>query len=154
MKKIVTVLVLALITALTIPAGAAEVLPPQLEYIDAQLDVFLPKLEKYQAMYLEKNKGYFQALGSHSLIPTGADGADKLKDHPTDQDTTLVPLWEETGLPTEIAWSFTLSVYDGPKGKGYILTVCTLIDADTWCRSDDFGPEGRTETWAVLGKDE
>lgn len=146
------VLAVTLIAALAVTtAGAQEPLPPQLEYIDAQLNIFLPKVAEFQASYFKEYGSYYQALGSHSTIPTGADGSDKLEDHPTDQDTTLAPLWELAGLPTEIAWSFTINAYVSPRGAGYTVTVCTVVatdeKSDTWCRVDDYGPEGQTTPW-------
>lgn len=150
--KLLTVLALTLILALAVPAvGAEEPLPPQLEYIDAQLNIFLPKVAVFQQTYFKEYSNYYQSLGSHSTIPNGADGSDKLADHPTDQDTSLVPLWEETGLPTEIAWSFTINTYVSPKGAGYMVTICTSVATDekssNWCRVEGVGPEGGTTPW-------
>ena len=150
MKKIYLVLALTLMLALAIPAGATELLPPQLEYIDVQLMVFLPKVQSFQADYLAANGTYYQALGSHSVIPTGADGADRLEEHPTDQDATLAPLWEDTGLPTEIAWAFTITVYESPFGRGYLVTVCTDVEGVTWCLENDYGPGGGGYPWMPL----
>lgn len=148
-KLLALVLTCAVLLAAVVPVTAEEPLPIQLEYIDAQLDIFQPLLADYQANYLQANGVYYQALGSHSVIPSGADGADLLDDHPTDQDTTLAPLWETTGLPTEIGWSFSIGTYAAPAGSGYVLTVCTAVEAVTWCRSVDNGPEGNTAPWHI-----
>jgi hypothetical protein len=150
--KLLVTLFLACAVLLTAaaPARADEPLPTQLEYVDAQLDIFRPLLADYQASYLSENGEYYQALGSHSVIPSGADGADLLDNHPTDQDTTLAPLWDSTGLPTEIAWSFQINVCAGSEGQGYILVVSTVVEDATWQRSDHAGYCGESEPWHIV----
>ncbi len=150
MKKYLFVLLaLAALLAVAVPARADVPLPTQLEYVDAQVDVFLPLLADYQADYLTANGAYYQALGSHSVIPSGADGADQLENHPTDQDATLAPLWNAAGLPTEIAWSFAINVCAAPAGQGYILIVTTAVNDETWQRSIQAGYCGESEPWHV-----
>jgi hypothetical protein len=116
--------------------------PPQLDYINAELDVFIPRLDAFQAAYYSSNDQYFQALTSHSTVPSGVEPAD-ITTHPTDQDAVLATLWDYTGLPVALNWSLRIDVYDGPDGAGYVLTVSTNVAGDTWITSVNHGPD----TW-------
>lgn len=150
--------IIIVIVAVVVPAVAAanvhdeSAAPlPQLDYIDAQIDVFMPRLQQFQADYIAANGSYYQALESHSLAPVGSEAADNLDGHPTDQEASLAPLWDDTGLPYEINWSFSVGTYDGPGGSGYVLTVTAIIDGTAWVRSINMGAEShRNADWHMV----
>jgi hypothetical protein len=143
--------------ALVVPVTVAAVdltdqqqadLPPQLDYVDAQLNVLLPRLVAYQDMYIAQYGGYYQELGSHSLAPTGADDADRLEEHPTDQLTTLERFWSYAGLPESTNFALEITTYEGPDGNGYVLNVSTTVLGVLWHRSINYGPETyREQAW-------
>jgi hypothetical protein len=146
MKKVFYVLAVMLLTlTASVTAAAEEPLPVQLEYIDAQLTVFLPKLAEFQADYYATNGIYYQALESHSVVPAGAEVASDLESHPTYQDANLASLWDATGLPASINFSFRVNQYQGPSGDGYQVVITTIVDGQTWEKTIDTGPND--EPW-------
>ena len=158
-KAIPTLLVLALLLAATVIPAAADkpVIPGQLNYIDAQIDVFVPRLMQYQLDYRQIRGKYFQSLISHDTPPEEVTAPDQTKT-PTDQtDTDLNDLWTKTTLNAKINWAFKIDVYDGPSGQGYVLTVVANIKGDTWTRSINYGPaeeNWRTVDWYQVIPDE
>jgi hypothetical protein len=135
------VIVLASAFAAPMPAQADGELPGELEYIDADLSIFIPQLEDYQDAYYITNDKYFQSLVSHNTPPSGATAPDNLSSHPDDQDETLADLWEYADLPSTIAWSFRVDTYSGPEGDGYVLIVEATVDDAVWHKEINFGPE-------------
>lgn len=148
-KPFYVALLLALALTLAVsPTSAQTARPSQLDYIDAQLDVFLPCLADFQASYLATNGVYFQALVSHATPPAGIAPADNLYSAPTDQAVALATLWEFAQLPEEIGWSYRVDTYYGPDGPGYVLTAETSIGGQRWIRSDNYGPDDwRSAGW-------
>ena len=122
--------------------------PEQLKYYDAQIDVLLPYLDQFQQEYFVLYERYYQALISHSQVPETLTTPDKLTYHPTDQAENLAYLWDRSYLPAEIAWAFSIDVYSGPGGDGYVLNIEALVDQVTWIRSINVGPEtNRSQGW-------
>jgi hypothetical protein len=139
---------LATIFAAIAPVKAKENTPKALEYIDAQVDVFEPMLEQYEADYFTANGGYFQALASHSSPPEEDMPPDGIYNHPTDQALALAELWTYAGLPNSVNWSFRVDVYNAPSGPGYVLVIGCKHGNDNWERSINHGPEDyRTTDW-------
>lgn len=152
MKKITLITIaLALMLILTVSvAYAQEPNPPQLDYIDAQLAVFLPRLETFQNDYYYNNGQYYQALQSHTAPPAGVVPAD-VTSHPTDQDAILATLWDFAGLPDETNWSLQIDTYNGPSGPGYVLTVKTDVNGSIWIKSINYGPDTyRSADWYMF----
>jgi hypothetical protein len=148
MKRIALSLLLASVLFLAVPVGAQTARPSQLDYIDAQLDVFTPRLADFQANYLAANGVYFQALVSHATPPAGVAPADNLYAAPTDQAVALATLWVFADLPAEIGWSYRVDTYYGPDGPGYVLTAEASIDGQRWIRSENYGPDAwRAAPW-------
>lgn len=147
---ILAILIPMLLSVTTSGVKAQDKLPPQLTYIDAQLDIFVPLLQDYQMDYFKRNGEYYQALGSHSIVPTGADVATDMSKHPTDQLTSLAPLWDATGLPAAIAWSFTINTAKTPDGPGYDLVVQTIIKDITWQCIYSFNPDEKSVLWEIV----
>lgn len=153
MKKLLTVtlfLMLA-VTSITPAASAASAAqplyyPPQLEYYDAQIAVLEPRLEAFQETYHVVNGRYYQALQSHTAAPDVPEVPDGIDESPTDQPETLAYFWETfAALPEELSWSFRIDTYTAPDGDGYVLTVETVIDGETWTKSINYGPT--SEDW-------
>ena len=143
MKNVLLLAVLALlcIPAPTVAAQSQLDVPTQLEYIDAQVDVFVPFLQSFQVNYYAQNGRYFQALTSHNTPPEGVAPPDDLNSAPTDETVALAALWAYAALPAATNFSFSVDTYDGPDGPGYVLNVETMINDEVWTRSINFGPE-------------
>lgn len=155
-KRYLSILIVALALVMPVPrAVAQDQTPPQLEYIDAQINVLLPRLIDFQKQYRDLTKNYYQALSSTSSIPAVPVSPDGIKGSPTDQQADLAYFWDsEAALPDVLAWSFRIDTYDGPTGPGYVLTVDTQVDGLTYERAINFGPEGWREYWWQMVKPE
>jgi hypothetical protein len=146
MKKTIVLSIVMLMLAVSImPASAAQTpnYPSELSYIDAQINVMLPMLSQFQSVYYSVNGRYYQALDSHSSPPIVPVVPDGITASPTDQEESLVYLWNFASLPDTLAWSFSVSTYSGPDGDGYVLRVETVVNGETWTRAVNYGPD----TW-------
>jgi hypothetical protein len=160
MKQIAVALLVLALTLSAAPAapvtaqGIAPAGPPPLKYIDAQINVMMASLRQYQTWYLNNRGKYFQALTSHSVVPNGLGYADMLAQHPTDQTETLADFWNYAQLPEKVGYSFSVDIYDGPLGRGYVLVVKADVGGTIYTRAENSGPENwRTTEWApVLGE--
>lgn len=132
------------------PAQAQAELPAQLKYIDVQLEIFVPLMQQYEQDYFKLNGQYYQALGTHDTVPTGADSASDLTKRPTDQLTSLAPLWDKTGLPSAIAWKFTINTAVTPEGPGYSLVVYTVVKNVTWSCLYSYIPGQKSIPWEIV----
>jgi len=152
-----TIVVVATVVIASLPSATvrADNLPGEIEYIDAQLDVFVPHLAEYQDAYQVTNGSYMQALTSHSTPPEGVADPDGIYTHPTDQEAALYELWDSAALPSSINWSMRVDVYTGPNGSGYVLVVETNIKTHTWHREINYGPEPyRNVAWYKINPNE
>ena len=153
MKKLLAVLpILLLMLAIGIvPVGAAQqqAFPAELAYYDAQINVLIPRLNNFQAQYYAVNGRYYQALVSHETAPDVPTVPDGITSSPTDQPETLAYFWETFAeLPDSLGWSFRIDTYYGPDGNGYVITISTLVDGETWERAVNYGPEAwRAAEW-------
>lgn len=156
MRKILyltSVLLLVFVAFNVSNVRAAQVeYPAELQYYDAQIDVLLPRLENFQAQYYAVNGRFYQALESHTAAPDVPTLPDGITTSPTDQPEDLAYFWEVFAeLPDVLAWSFRIDTYSGPDGDGYVLTVSTLVNGETWQRSVNYGPDTwRAVDWYVL----
>jgi hypothetical protein len=136
-------------------AAAQEYFPDELLYTDAQINIMLPRLEAFQDEYHKVNGRYYQALISNNTAPDVPVVPDGIKSSPTDQPETLAFFWDASSLPDTLAWSFSIDTYAGPDGEGYVLSVYTVVDSETWLRVINYGPDTyRTEEWhyALFGE--
>jgi hypothetical protein len=152
MKKILFVslsllmLVVSVLPAAQVSAAQVQYYPAQLEYIDAQVNLMLPRLDDFQAEYYAVNGRYYQALQSHTTAPDVPTVPDAIDQSPTDQPEDLALFWDGFAeLPDQLGWSFRIDTYASPDGDGYVLTVETVIDYQTWTRSVNHGPA--SEDW-------
>lgn len=143
MKKLFVLSLVALLAfAAVVPASASQVqYPAELEYIDAQIAIFLPRLDAFEYQYFTQTGEYWQALQSHDTPPAGVEIPDNLNSIPTDGTTSLAVMWDYAALPVALGWSWSVSTYSGPDGLGYVLTVSTAIDGVQWRKSINRGPE-------------
>lgn len=145
-----TLLALAvLVTPVNAQQPAQEKIPEELTYVDAQVDVLLPKLDSFEREYFDMNKRYYQALTSHEKVPEVPTVPDKLSASPTDQVETLAYFWiAKAFLPETLSWAMSIDTYSGPDGDGYVLNVETMLYKQIWQRSINYGPEEyRSTDW-------
>lgn len=155
MKKLLYLLPLLLLLAVSATsAQAAQVVayPAELAYYDAQVDLMLPRLDDFQYQYYTVNGRYYQALESHAAAPDVPTVPDGIDNSPTDQPESLALFWDVFAeLPEVLAWAFRIDTYSGPDGDGYVLTVTTVVNGETWQRSVNYGPDTwRTANWYKL----
>lgn len=143
MKKYI--LPLLLVVMLTLPAAPVSAqgqqYPAQLEYIDAQIELFLPRLDAFEYQYITQTGNYWQALTSHTSAPVGVEVPDNLAALPTDGVISLAVMWDYAALPDAIGWSWRVDTYNGPDGAGYVLNISTNVDGVVWNKSIPRGPE-------------
>lgn len=116
----------------------------------------LPTFETKQAAYLSTNGRYFQGLPTHASLPAHTDTATpmpvatQLASRPTDQSEdwlTFLPAWEGRPMPAMVR----SDVYNGPQGKGYVLTLAVTYNGVQYRRAVHVGPEpSRGHDWAVI----
>ncbi len=151
MKRTTVLIMCILVTFAMVPAANAQFSPPQLDYIDAQLDIFMPRLETFQADYLAGHGYYYQLLFSHDQAPDGYQPPDHIQPIPNDQAESLISIWEFADLPPSINWRWRIDVYDSDVGYGYVVTVETVVDGETWRREINYGPDDwRGNDWTVV----
>lgn len=113
--------------------------------IDTFVDASLPGMARWQSDYYATFGQYAQVLWMYAIAP--ADGKAELPTlldvSPTDQTWTRPrAMWEYIGLQAFPA-NWRVDVYDGPAGKGYVVTFETEFDKVRWQRSINIG----AETW-------
>lgn len=142
----------ALPAAVSVAHAQAVEYPVELQYYDAQIDLMLPRLEAFQAQYYAVNARFYQALESHTAAPDVPEVPDNIDASPTDQPEDLALFWESfAGLPDVLAWSFRIDAYSGPDGDGYVVTISTVVNGETWQRSVNYGPETwRAADWYLV----
>ena len=149
MKKLFVISALLLCLSFITPVSAQAYYPPQLEYYDAQIEVLEPRLNAFQSAYYAVNGRYYQALQSHATVPDVPEVPDGIDSSPTDQPETLAYFWDVFAeLPSALAWSFSIDVYNAPAGDGYVLKVMTVIDGEVWARAINYGPA--SEDWRAV----
>lgn len=97
-------------------------MPPGLQTkADAQLEALWPEIEAQEIEYFAAHGIHWQGLATHSAVPE--NGQDVLPDvgdlAPHDQP---VP-WPASLVASPVTITTTVDVYDGPDGKGYVLTA-------------------------------
>jgi len=121
-------------------------------------DRFLAKewarIQARQSAYFTTKGKYFQGLPTHASAPVHTDSAfptpapDRLTTKPTDQAEDWLSQfseWNGMAMPSLVR----MDVYDGPQGKGYVVTVEAFRGTQRWRRSINVGPETyRGRAWA------
>lgn len=130
------------------PSAQAQVVTPpsELATIDSLLATYLPKFSNYESNYLLTKGRYYQALWSHSTAPANLAlvAPDLLAFKPTDQLESWQSLWDTLAvIGGKSPCRMRIDVYDGPQGKGYVVTVEAILNGTSWSRSINIG----NETW-------
>lgn len=124
------------------------------DYVDAWLVARWPTVVARQQNYFANKGRYWQGLKTHTIEPSHETNvverlADRLDQSPTDQFENwrnVFPEWDGEGLPA----AFQVDVYDGPDGKGWVLTVWVRIRGTVYTRAQNVGPQSyRTYGWRV-----
>lgn len=142
------------------PAALAQTDKPDplLAQLEADFLAYWPKVEQFQSDYSLLHGGkYYQALDSYTTPP--ADGKletpDKLQSGPTDQPEKADLLWAMAELPSKLAYSVRIDVYDGPEGRGYVVTLSAEVSGRRWERQLNTGPERwRDQPWFEVPPDQ
>ena len=130
---------------LVIPAAAQIAVEPRsLTDIDREQNTWDREVMTFEADYYRTRGRYYQMLWSHTdttetTLLTARTAPDNLVTRPTDQ--TAVDLWTATRLPVDTPYRFKIDVYEGPRGHGYVITLQTEVNRQTWERSINYGPE-------------
>ena len=106
-----------------------------------------------QIAYAANHDGkYWQGLRTHTFeleytdsVDAGAP-ADNLADSPSDVAESWLDRYPELAS-VNIPAVFIMDVYDGPSGKGFVLTVGAKWNGNKYARSQNYGPE----TWRTVG---
>jgi hypothetical protein len=150
-----TFLAIALL-ALALPAHAATLVSARAK-VDTWLTNNFPLVISKQATYLAAHGRYWQGLltvsGTNAIpnFTAGADGdaiADNLASKPyyeAESISDIFPTFVGVALPC----AFLCDQYDGPLGRGYVVTVFLRFNSVIYVRSHNTGPESwRESAWA------
>ena len=155
-RNAVAVIALALL-ALPAPSGVfAQIQEPATvrDGIDVKLGNVIADIVAFQAAEAGKSGEFYQTLWTHSEPP--ADGAlvvpDRLYSFPSDQiGKSAQAQWDAVKLPAALEARYRVDVYDGPKGKGFVVILQSQLDGATWQKSLNYGPETyRDQEWIEM----
>ena len=122
--------------------------------VEAWRDTHGPKIVRRQARYLARHGRYWQGVAALASPPD--DGARVAADwtrKPTDQQESWADVFVSDAdgddrLPATVPARVRVDVYDGPRGKGWSLTVEIQKGGRTFARTWHVGPEdGREAPW-------
>lgn len=121
-----------------------------------KIDLQLAKSVSDWAAFQVTNALGYQVLWTHRNAPKdGLDAApDGLNDAPTNMKgsgKTGQAFWSAGKMPSSFSARVRADVYDGPRGRGYVLVVQAVEGASTWQRVINNGPEVyRDQSWNIL----
>lgn len=138
LKKLSLVLIVLLVCAMLVTPARAQTKDPEKIKGDIDLAVTLNvnKIKNFQSSYLLTHGKFYQALWTHTNAPADGNpiGVDKLLSKPSYQNETLQTLFDDAKLDKLMSNRFKIDWYDGPSGKGYTLTLETIINDLTYQR--------------------
>ena len=137
----------------------ASITPVISKTLQEELEKFqsdnLAVVEKIQSIYISNHRVFFQGIETPSTLPdekTKEIDADLTK-RPTDQ----AEKWEDVFkgvdlLPTKFPGTLRFDVYDGPRGKGWTMTIACAEDGKRQEKTWNFGPETERhdKDWRVV----
>lgn len=108
------------------------------------IDALKTKVVSRQNTYFANHGRYWQGVRTLSLgsVPDGTETAVDGSLKPSDQAET----WADflgVDLPGTLPVALWIDAYDGPQGKGYVVTAEVTYNSKVWSRSWNVGPE----TW-------
>ncbi len=125
-----------------------------LNKIDSQIAKVSSDWTVFQATNAVSTFEFYQVLWSHKSTPKdGVDStADALNDMPTDKPgKTGKAFWDAGKMPSSFSARVRVDVYDGPRGKGYIVILQIDESGTTWERHINYGPETERDLpWVVI----
>jgi len=149
---------LFLIGLLACSTSHAETLAALRLRVDTWLTNRFSLLNSRQNAYFVSHGKYFQGLITHSALPaqttaaTAVAAPDGLTFHHADRSETWQDFLPE--INETLAGAIVIDVYDGPQGKGWIVTVYVRYNGTTYRRIKSVGPDtSRDAPWEVLGLD-
>lgn len=123
--------IVSLLAIYATPANAQGRDPAQVQaQIDSAFASKLTKIKNAQATYAANHGGrYFQALWTHTNAPADANNTapNNLNSKPHYQGEDLNYFWVIANLPAQIPNRFKIDQYDGPNGRGYVVTLSAII---------------------------
>lgn len=146
---------LPLLVLLAAPAYSQTSISPKL---GSDLEKFysdqLPLLQKVQTVYYEAHGRYWQGILTPASLPdeTTKERTPDLKVKPTDQEESWEALFKGADiLPPKWPAQLQIDVYDGPRGKGWTVTLRASEGGKPQVRTWNFGPEKERDTgkWAA-----
>ena len=113
---------------------------------DTQIHQVQLQLERLQADRIARGAPLLQLASTHERPPAELNPPDPAR-------RVGIDSWysSRVELPDRMGVSVAVHVYDGPRGRGYVL-VCTMVrDRITWQREINIGPEAwREHDWTAL----
>lgn len=108
-----------------------------------------PTLVNRQTVYFAARGRYFQGLSTHgsSLPEDGVEVKPTTLNtiKPTDQTDYWKDFWN---LNTDLPVALKIDSYDGPLGKGFVVTFMVNLSKGKWIKIKQSGPEaGRERDW-------
>lgn len=85
--------------------------------LQTELDSIFTTIETKESEYFTANKRYLQALSSHQ----NTDGSIKTTSNKTNKPADQVEDWSYFALPDTTYLTYSIDVYDSPKGSGYVI---------------------------------
>ena len=134
-------------------AALAQRQPPELAEIDTKIAQALADIENEQDWFVVMRGRYAQLLPTHLATPSPK--LERTADNVL-ADGDRITKWTETDvrLPLTMPCAIRVDNYDGPRGKGYITSIFTVIDGQHYMRSIAKGPErGRSTGWTEYDPD-
>lgn len=132
--------------------GLPDKAPNLADFYGEAKTVYL-KIVEQQEKYYDKHKRYFQGLpGTEAKeISTATLARFNRSVKPGDQKED----WLEFGLPDiSTRGKYWVDVYDGPKGKGFVVRASIIIDGNEYQMAINHGPEAWMGSGLVFVKRE
>lgn len=144
-------LVIVVLFVLTISVNPVQAQCATLTTVDNSISLRWTNIQNYQSSYLIANNRYYQALWSHTTTPSALTLANNLTSHPSYQAETAQALFTAANISTTLPMRIRIDWYDGPSGKGYVLTIEVVACGVTKMRSINVGPEPyRDRAWTEV----
>ena len=116
---------------------------------DTQYTLLEATLTALQATELGTTGRYWQALRTHSTVPT--DGATALPSVGTATPSDIVVPWPAGIRATALAAALEIHAYAGPLGRGYVVLLGLDESGQRQRRDQNYGPETwRTTNWRTV----
>lgn len=149
---------LALVLLLATPALAQDKAAAISAPLETELDKFfsdnLAVIQKVQDGYFATHKIYFQGIVTPTTAPDEATKTrvPDLTKKPTDRPHAWADVFKAADvLPATWPAQVRLDVYDGPRGKGYTVTLVCAEGGKAQTRTWNFGPETERDTgWSTV----